>query len=67
MGYIVLRLSNAIRAPKVVLPLLPHLVYALLIGKLFGSASNIMSEMNELSEEDPDILSKLKPCRNKIK
>ncbi|XP_044263925.1 adenylate cyclase type 10-like isoform X1 [Tribolium madens] len=54
IGYIVLRLCSSIRAVKIILPLLPLLLYALLIGKHFSNAYSILQELEYFAAEDSD-------------
>lgn len=54
IGYIVLRLCSSIRAIKIILPLLPLLLHALLIGKHFSNAYSILQELEYFAAEDSD-------------
>ncbi|RZC42671.1 adenylate cyclase type 10-like [Asbolus verrucosus] len=54
IGYIVLRLCSSIRAVKIILPLLPHLMYSLLIGKHMSMALSILQELDYFADEDTD-------------
>ena len=55
MGYIVLRICSSIRAHKIILPLLPHLVRVLMKGKHFSNLYGVLKDMYDFSEMDIDI------------
>ncbi|KAJ3648252.1 hypothetical protein Zmor_020070 [Zophobas morio] len=59
MGYIVLRICSSIRAHKIILPLLPHLVRVLMKGKHFSNLYGVLKDMYDFSEMDIDISGKI--------
>lgn len=54
MGYTVLRICTSVRAVKIILPVLPLFLHALLIGSHFSNALSMMQELEYFANEDSD-------------
>ncbi|KAJ3648253.1 hypothetical protein Zmor_020070 [Zophobas morio] len=59
MGYTVLRICTSVRAVKIILPVLPLFLHALLIGSHFSNALSMMQELEYFANEDSDSTGKV--------